>query len=146
MWLGTISYGAYLWHYPVFIYLDAARTGLTGLSLLAVRFACTFALAAASYYLVERPVMYGTFWRSLKAITPSIALMVATVAVVVVGTIVPATAAVQVQNDHAGHRAPGIGARQERSLAHPVRFMMVGDSLAVTLDIGLAIKSVTGSE
>ena len=45
----------------------------------------TFALAAASYYLVERPVMYGTFWRSLKAIGPATALMVATVAVVVVG-------------------------------------------------------------
>lgn len=24
VWLGTISYGAYLWHYPVSIYLDAA--------------------------------------------------------------------------------------------------------------------------
>ena len=31
--------------------------------------------------------MYGTFWRSIKAITPSIALTVATVAVIVVGTL-----------------------------------------------------------
>ena len=31
---------------------------------------CTFALATASYYLVERPVIYGTFWRSLRAIGP----------------------------------------------------------------------------
>ncbi len=91
MWLGTISYGAYLWHYPVYIYFDSARTGLSGLSLLAVRFACTFALAAASYYLVERPVMYGTFWRSLKAAVPAIVLLVATVAVVVAGTVAPAS-------------------------------------------------------
>ena len=96
MWLGTISYGAYLWHYPVFIYINTDQTGLDGLWLLALRFACTFALAALSYYLVERPVMYGTFWRSIKAITPSIALTVATVAVIVVGTLAPATAAVQV--------------------------------------------------
>ena len=27
VWMGTVSYGAYLWHYPVFIELDAARTG-----------------------------------------------------------------------------------------------------------------------
>ncbi len=57
-----------------------------------LRFACTFALAAASYYLVERPVMYGTFWRSFKAIVPATALLVATVVVVVAGTAVPATA------------------------------------------------------
>ena len=90
VWLGTISYGAYLWHYPVFVYLDTARTGLVGLPLLTIRFATTFGLAAASYYLVERPVMYGTFWRSLKAVGPATALLVATVAVVVAGTAAPA--------------------------------------------------------
>jgi peptidoglycan/LPS O-acetylase OafA/YrhL len=98
VWLGTISYGAYLWHYPVYVYLDTAQTDLSGLPLLALRFGATIVLATASYYLVERPVMYGTFWRSLKALTPSVLLMGATVAVIVVGTLVPATAAVRVQN------------------------------------------------
>ena len=65
VWMGTVSYGAYLWHFPVYLELDAARTGRTGLGLLAVRVAATFVLAALSYYLVERPVMEGTFWRSL---------------------------------------------------------------------------------
>ena len=37
VWMGTVSYGAYLWHFPVFIELDAGRTGLTGPSLLAAR-------------------------------------------------------------------------------------------------------------
>ncbi len=71
VWLGTISYGAYLWHYPVYILPrpgpDRARPAS---ALLAIRFAATFALAAASFYLVERPVMDGTFWRSLKAVDP----------------------------------------------------------------------------
>ena len=70
VWMGTVSYGAYLWHFPVSIELDTARTGLGGLSLLAVRVAATFALAAASYYLVERPVMEGVFWRTLTAALP----------------------------------------------------------------------------
>src|SRR5664279_1926641 len=78
VWLGTISYGAYLWHYPVFIYVDYNRTGQTGTGLVVVRFAATFTLAAASYYLVERPVMEGTFWRQLKALVPATALMAAT--------------------------------------------------------------------
>ena len=57
VWLGTISYGVYLWHYPVFVYLDATRTGLTGMSLLALRSGSTVGVAAVSFYLVERPVM-----------------------------------------------------------------------------------------
>jgi len=87
VWMGTVSYGAYLWHYPVFIELDAGRTGLGGIGLLAVRMAATFALAAASYYLVERPVMEGVFWRSLRATGPALAALGVTVAVVVAGTV-----------------------------------------------------------
>jgi peptidoglycan/LPS O-acetylase OafA/YrhL len=142
VWLGTVSYGAYLWHYPVFIYLDAARTGLTGISLLVVRFATTFALAAASYYLVERPVMYGVFWRSLKAVGPAAALMVATVAVVVVGTIATATATVQVNTAMPSSERQALVAAGAFG-AHPVRFMLVGDSIANTLAIGLEVKSVS---
>ena len=48
-----------------------ARTGLSVCLCWRVRFGCTFALAAASYYLVERPVIYGTFWRSVTAIVPA---------------------------------------------------------------------------
>jgi peptidoglycan/LPS O-acetylase OafA/YrhL len=124
VWLGTISYGAYLWHYPIYVYLDASRTGLTGLSLLAVRFAATVLLAAASFYLVERPVMYGTFWRSLKAAAPAAALLVATVAVVVVGTSGAASAI----------PSPGsIAAQGNPSGGHGVPVLMVGDSTALTL-------------
>ena len=142
VWIGTVSYGAYLWHYPVFIFLDEARTGLTGITLLIARFATTFALAAASYYLVERPVMYGVFWRSLKAAVPAAALMLGTVAVVVVGTIVPATAAVHVSTAMPPSERQALVAAGAFG-AHPVRFMMVGDSLAVTMAIGLEVKSVS---
>jgi peptidoglycan/LPS O-acetylase OafA/YrhL len=141
VWLGTISYGAYLWHYPVYVYLDSPRTGLTGLPLLAVRFACTFGLASASYYLVERPVLYGTFWRSLKAVGPAVALMVATVAVVVAGTVVPATAAVRVPNVMPSAERRAL-TESEAFTTHPVRFLLLGDSLAATLEVGLSDHSV----
>ena len=54
--VGVVSYGLYLWHWPVFIALNHERTGLDGPSLLIVRFAVTGALAYASFRLVEEPI------------------------------------------------------------------------------------------
>ena len=147
VWMGTVSYGAYLWHFPVFIELDAARTGLTGLSLLAVRGLATFVLAAASYYLVERPVMEGVFWRSLKAAGPAIAAMGVTVVVVVAGTTEVATAAVRPGTVDATRAAlpRAVHDRLESAGAfagNPVRFVMIGDSIAITMSVGLAEGSV----
>ena len=70
VWIGTVSYGAYLWHFPVFVYLDAARTGLTGLPLLAVRFAATFALAGPATTWWSARSWRARFWRSVRAIGP----------------------------------------------------------------------------
>ncbi len=139
VWIGTVSYGAYLWHYPVFVYLDYDRTGLTGIGLLAVRFAVTFALAAASFYLVERPVMEGRFWRSVKAIAPATALMGATVAVVLVGTVGVAQASVRVDRYVP---TPTAG----RTAGHPPHIVLVlGDSTAGTLEAALAATAPAGT-
>ncbi len=132
VWIGTISYGAYLWHYPVFVYLDSEQTGLSGVWLLALRFATTFALAAASYYLVERPIIYGTFWRSIKAVGPSVAAMAAVVVVVVAGTVVSATAAIPV-------------VRFEAHGPTPPSVIVLGDSTALTLGYALAATAPAGT-
>jgi peptidoglycan/LPS O-acetylase OafA/YrhL len=55
-YIGRISYGLYLWHWPVFLVVDNARTGLIGWELFVVRCAITFVIAVASWYLVEQPV------------------------------------------------------------------------------------------
>lgn len=54
--LGAISYGVYLYHWPVFTLIDEARLGRGGVALLVVRLAATFAIAIASYRLLERPI------------------------------------------------------------------------------------------
>ncbi len=54
--LGAISYGAYLWHWPVNVFVTAERAHAHGLGLYVLRFALTFATAIASYYLLEQPI------------------------------------------------------------------------------------------
>lgn len=56
VWLGRISYGVYVYHWPLFIALDEQRTGLNGAALLTVRFAATLSVAVLSYFLLEQPV------------------------------------------------------------------------------------------
>lgn len=53
--LGVVSYGAYLWHWPIIVVFNAERTGLSGLGLLALRLGLTTAVTIASYRLVESP-------------------------------------------------------------------------------------------
>ena len=59
--IGRISYGLYLWHWPVFLVLNKSRTGLEDWSLFILRIAVTFVIAVVSWYLVETPVRQMTF-------------------------------------------------------------------------------------
>ncbi len=89
--LGRISYGVYLWHWPLFGWLTAERTGLEGTRLLAVRCAATLAAATVSYLAVERPLRRSVRLRR-PLITPvwSGTAMVATAAIAVLATVPPA--------------------------------------------------------
>jgi peptidoglycan/LPS O-acetylase OafA/YrhL len=54
--IGRMSYGIYLWHWPVFEVVNGARTGLGPYPLAALRLTVTLAFAAVSLVLVELPV------------------------------------------------------------------------------------------
>jgi peptidoglycan/LPS O-acetylase OafA/YrhL len=65
--LGLISYGLYLFHWPVYLVLTPARTGLSGWTLLAERVSVSIAISMASYYTVEQPIRHGAL-RPARAI------------------------------------------------------------------------------
>lgn len=56
VWLGRISYGLYLWHWPIDVWLSPPRVHLSHWPLFGVRTAIALAISIASYFLVEQPI------------------------------------------------------------------------------------------
>jgi peptidoglycan/LPS O-acetylase OafA/YrhL len=56
-WIGRVSYGLYLWHFVVFHVIDKHPLGQSGPTVVVMKFAATFAVAALSYRLVEKPFL-----------------------------------------------------------------------------------------
>jgi peptidoglycan/LPS O-acetylase OafA/YrhL len=69
--IGLISYGLYLYHWPVYLFLTRERMHLHGYPLLFVRAGVTTAIAIASYFWLERPIRRGAWagWR-IRIATP----------------------------------------------------------------------------
>jgi peptidoglycan/LPS O-acetylase OafA/YrhL len=89
--LGVISYGVYLYHWPIFLLIDG-DTGLDGPALLALRLAVTLAVSIASYRLLEAPIRRG--WRPRRPSLPMPALAAgALAAATLVAVVVPVVSA-----------------------------------------------------
>lgn len=144
-YLGRISYGLYLWHWPIFVVLDGARTGLAGWPLFSLRAGASVAVAALSYHGLEMPIRsHGLKPWAWRACWPA---AVGTVtAAVLVATVVPAGAdaaldlTASASPASAARLAPGVVSELPSVPAGaggPVRVLLVGDSMAVSLVFGL---------
>jgi peptidoglycan/LPS O-acetylase OafA/YrhL len=77
--LGLISYGVYLYHWPIYLWLSPERTGLDGAELFGLRLALTLAVAIVSYVWIEQPIRHRrriTGWRP-AVVAPALAAGVA---------------------------------------------------------------------
>lgn len=84
--LGVISYGVYLWHWPIFLVLNGERTGTTGWELFALRCAATIAVATVVWWLIEQPVLR---WRPVTVPMLPLATATAATAAVLTMTVLP---------------------------------------------------------
>ncbi len=87
--IGRISYGLYLWHWPIFVVLTPLRTGLTAWPLLTLRLTVTWVVALASYHLVERPARLGLQRLPRWMTAPAAALAVGAAAVFAITVALP---------------------------------------------------------
>jgi peptidoglycan/LPS O-acetylase OafA/YrhL len=178
---GRISYGVYLWYWPVLLVMTGQRLHWGVYPLFLARVGVTVAIAALSYDLVEMPVRRGALkhWRSWVAAPIGAALAISAV---FVSTLVPVGAA-ELQGSQlavtgptstttstvapAGATAtpgasttapvpstttttvpsylsPALGPTPTpttSSPGKPVKVLLVGDSIAGTLGVGLALQA-----
>ena len=141
--VGRISYGMYLYHWPLFLVLNHARTGLLGPRLLLVRLAATTAASVVSYYLVEQPIRRGALrrWRAAAALPAGVAAVAAGTFAATTLPIVSAAAVPIAARTHTTTPARSSGTvrivRPPIPAGSPVKVMVVGDSVAETLAVGL---------
>jgi peptidoglycan/LPS O-acetylase OafA/YrhL len=154
-YIGAISYGLYLWHWPLFLLVNHARTGLTGAGLLWTRLALTLTVSAVSYEFFEQPI------RQRKWSLPHPRLLIPTTVVALVGVLVAATPPQSSSAVLTTGRTvpPPVPAPQVTPTATPtqtvgtVRVLIAGDSLALTLadalqrtEQGYQVQIVNGGE
>jgi peptidoglycan/LPS O-acetylase OafA/YrhL/lysophospholipase L1-like esterase len=136
--LGLVSYAVYLYHLPIFIWLNADRTGLDphGPGLLALRLAATGAAAVASWLVVERPVLDDRRLRAhtTAALRPALAPAAIVVTLALLG-MATTRATPGVAQSLAAGRDPGAPAPATGDDGH--RVLLVGDSVAYSLGVGL---------
>ena len=149
-WVGGISYEMYLWHWPTYLVLTPDRTGLSGLTLLAVRLSTVVLLSWGTHVLVDEPIRKGIRLRSPNIARVMAAAMVIALGVGVFGATVGAEPALSGQIGQLADasapptiaptttRAPTTGsAPTETTVPAPVKLLVVGDSQAATLAQGV---------
>ncbi len=118
--LGTVSYGVYLWHWPIYLMLGTEEPGAGFLSQLWA-FVLTIFVAALSFVALERPIRKGRFVRLGPA--KQWGAYGAVASVVVVLALLP------------GRVSPSVSAMTWPPGSEvPRRIMVAGDSTMITLE------------
>ncbi len=158
--LGLISYGVYLYHWPVFLWLSPERLDIPWAALLAVRLAVTIAIAVASYHLVEQPIRHGARIRGAwpRVLTPAVAAGLVAALALVTASPPPPPFVLEAVSDNApialaprdaprvappveapAPEAPVVQYHRPLESTRPLRALVVGDSVGVTFGRGLEL-------
>jgi peptidoglycan/LPS O-acetylase OafA/YrhL len=140
--VGRISYGLYLWHWPIDVCLNPTRVHLSTGPLLLLRTALTVAVSVASYHLVEVPVRTQrlVLRRPLRLSGLTVGLLaVALVALPSIGASAAPSAGGPDRPPHLPPPEPAVPSTVIPAVApgRPVRVLVVGDSVGQALTNGV---------
>jgi peptidoglycan/LPS O-acetylase OafA/YrhL len=149
--LGRISYGVYVYHWPLFLWLTPERTGLDSLALTGVRVAATLTVATVSYVFVEQPIRSGRRRvRAARWVVAPTAFTTVMVCALVVQALAPEPAvtfaatrspASVLSAVRADERTPASSTPSSTTAAGVAtgvhRVLVTGDSVALTLGRGV---------
>ncbi len=131
-WFGLVSYGLYLWHWPVIVWLTPRRTGVDGWELSALRFGVTMAVTLASYWLVEQPIRHGALRGRVALVGTPAAVAAVAVALLAAttGAVAPPAVAAGPTPAAVGGAPGGGGSTVPPPVTTPglLRVLVVGDS------------------
>lgn len=143
--VGRVSYGVYLIHWPVFLFVDRDSTGLGSEPLFLVRVLVTALLTVALFRLVEDPVRTGRMWKGRRfteacLLLAGAGLVVAPFARQPASTELVDPAAVDLQRQALASLpvlGPDAPTRSSVDPALPARVLVVGDSQSWIVGNGL---------
>lgn len=146
--VGLISYGLYLWHWPIIVVARHHWGSTDKLLPAAAIVATTTAISIASYHLIERPIRRGTRlgfaeWRPARVIA-----MVPIATAIVIGIIIVAVNNPKTPEWVTQDQPAILDLAHERTdsqnTSTPLRVGVVGDSVAVSLLPGFREIAETG--
>lgn len=136
--IGRISYGLYLFHWPVLRFMTAARLHLSAYPTAILQVVVTFGLAIASYRFLEQPIRTRRWVVGRQRIFVPV---MAVLAVALLGFALPVADRTEQSSLNASTQpvipttiAP---APHETAPPPPVRVIVVGDSFALSVGLGL---------
>jgi peptidoglycan/LPS O-acetylase OafA/YrhL len=153
--LGRVSYGVYLYHWPVYLWLSPERLpGLGRTGLFVLRVGVTLAVAAVSFRYVERPVRRGAAiapaWTRVVAPVAVAALVLGAIAVHAASTANDVTFAAVLDGPTPVPRRLAAAADEPANAYHravhgrALRVLVVGDSVGQTLGRGFERWALRG--
>jgi len=136
--LGRISYGVYLFHWPVVWWVTSARLHLGPVPTAMLQVLTTLLLAVVSFHLIEQPIRSGRFLAGgARVAVPAVAI----VAIAMLAAFLPAPDKTRIVAMSASKDAviPTTEAPRpdETAPPPPVRVLIVGDSFALSVGLGL---------